>query len=261
MNRTLLAVVFAISLGVVLLLGWFSPKDVQPLLASSAPSFTQDIALPLPQVHSLPPSLVQWQDSENQGNYFSEIQPTSVGYLIWSQFPVSIYIEPPDSMEQGDSSEWQRQRSHEWFTAVVAAVTEWQTYLPLEQIDQAEAADIVIWRRTPPLRRQNQEFRARAAETRYEIFVNHEATPPILAHQFTILLSPNQTLSYTQATARHELGHALGIWGHSPVETDALYYAQVRNPPSISVRDVNTLKRVYEQPTRLGWPLPFEQQD
>ena len=36
-------------------------------------------------------------------------------------------------------------------------------------------------------------------------------------------------------------------------ETDVLYFSQVRNPPAISARDVNTLKRVYEQPTRLGW--------
>ena len=54
----------------------------------------------------------------------------------------------------------------------------------------------------------------------------------------------------------HEIGHALGIWGHSPEVTDALYFAQVRQPPLISARDVNTRKRVYAQPTRLGWAVP-----
>ncbi|MFN4955672.1 MAG: peptidase, partial [Aphanizomenon sp.] len=34
-----------------------------------------------------------------------------------------------------------------------------------------------------------------------------------------------------------------------------MYFSQVRNPPFISVRDVNTLKRVYEQPTGLGWSV------
>ncbi len=48
------------------------------------------------------------------------------------------------------------------------------------------------------------------------------------------------------------LGHALGIWGHSQLETDALYFSQVRKPAFISVRDVNTLKKVYEQSTALG---------
>jgi hypothetical protein len=30
----------------------------------------------------------------------------------------------------------------------------------------------------------------------------------------------------------------------------------VNAPPDISERDLRTLKRVYEQPTRLGWPIP-----
>ena len=76
-----------------------------------------------------------------------------------------------------------------------------------------------------------------------------------LYHRFAILLSPSQTGNYLLAAARHELGHALGIWGHSKLQSDALYFSQVRNPPLISARDVNTLKRVYEQPTNLGWNI------
>jgi len=72
----------------------------------------------------------------------------------------------------------------------------------------------------------------------------------------TIYIRPDQAIEYLQAAARHELGHALGIWGHSPQPTDALYASQVRNPAKISARDLNTLKRVYEQPTRLGWEMP-----
>jgi len=47
----------------------------------------------------------------------------------------------------------------------------------------------------------------------------------------------------------------LGIWGHSLLQTDIMYFSQVRKPPFISIRDVNTLKRVYEQPTSLGWSI------
>ncbi|MFM6754387.1 MAG: peptidase, partial [Dolichospermum sp.] len=77
----------------------------------------------------------------------------------------------------------------------------------------------------------------------------------ILYHRFTILLSPSQTGEYVLSAARHELGHALGIWGHSLSPTDTMYFSQVRNPPLISVRDVNTLKRIYEQSTSLGWSV------
>ncbi len=32
-------------------------------------------------------------------------------------------------------------------------------------------------------------------------------------------------------------------------------FGEVRNPAQVSARDINTLKRIYEQPTRLGWPM------
>ncbi|NEO61497.1 MAG: peptidase, partial [Moorea sp. SIO4G2] len=138
----------------------------------------------------------------------------------------------------------------------------------LELVDQQELADISILRSRPPLKvslnRETGTFdwsRARSAVTRYEFYLGQSIRAPeqivdnLLLHKFTILLSPEQSIDYTLATARHELGHALGIWGHSPLKTDALYFSQVRNPPRISARDINTLKRIYEQPTRLGWPL------
>ncbi|MEB3357209.1 MAG: peptidase, partial [Synechococcales bacterium] len=84
---------------------------------------------------------------------------------------------------------------------------------------------------------------------------------PTLAHRCTIWLSPRQTERYIQAAARHEIGHALGIWGHSPDASDALFAAQVGSPGPISARDVNTLKRIYEQPTHIGWPLQAARPD
>lgn len=219
--------------------------------------------LPNPQVHPLPTSLSQWQDLDYQGDYFDQVRPTSVGYLIWSDFPVKVYIQSPDSVDNTG-------RSQAWYEVVRQALQEWTVYLPLELTSTAEAADITIWRSTPPLQRLATEPtpqspvqplvdrfpRARAAETRYEILVHRSESTATLRHRFILYLSPSQTEPYTKATARHELGHALGIWGHSPSQADALYFSQVRNPPGISQRDVNTLKRVYEQPTQLGWPLP-----
>jgi predicted Zn-dependent protease len=218
-------------------------------------------SLPAPQTHPLPTTLTQWQDASGSGDYFSEVKLTSVGYLVWSQFPVKIYVErPTDSAESSASL----QRFHNWVDAVLQAVQEWSVYLPLEVVAQPEGADILIRRSRPPLQTSiNRETgklnlpRARSAETRYEFYLRQAGNAPekVLAQRFTIQLSPAQTIDYTLATARHELGHALGIWGHSPLETDTMYFSQVRNPPKISARDINTLKRVYEQPTRLGWPL------
>ncbi|MBD2530905.1 peptidase [Nostoc flagelliforme FACHB-838] len=193
--------------------------------------------------HPLPPTLAKWQDTTNSGNYFSQVTKTQVGYLIWSQFPVRVYVEPPK-----DISEKQAQA---WVNAVLQGVQEWSNYLPLTIVEQPEIADITIVRKAPPLQIYpgSNIPRAQSAQTTYELYTSNK----VLSHRFTILLSPSQTGKYLIAATRHEFGHALGIWGHSPLQTDALYFSQVRNPLPISPRDVNTLKRVYEQPTSLGW--------
>ena len=204
--------------------------------------------------HPLPSTLTLWHDTTDSGDYFSQVKPTKVGYLVWSQFPIRVYVER--STVERSTVESQAQK---WTSAVSRAVQEWSVYLPLVVVEQPEIADITIWRSLPPLRiSPNGSLpRVRAAETRYQLYISHTSTAPdVLSHRCTIWLSPNQAPQYTQATARHEIGHALGIWGHSPVPTDALYFSQVRNPPLISPRDLNTLKRIYEQPTGLGWPLP-----
>jgi len=218
-------------------------------------------SLPTPQTHPLPTPLAQWQDTTGTGNYFSEVKLTPVGYLVWSQFPVKVYVEQPTDSKESPSS---LQRFQNWVDAVLQAVQEWSVYLPLEVVAQPAGADISILRSRPPLEASlNRETgklnlpRARSAQTRYEFYLRSAVDAPeeVLSHRFTIQLSPDQTLEYTIATARHELGHALGIWGHSPLESDTMYFSQVRNSPQISARDINTLKRIYEQPTPLGWPL------
>ncbi|MEH2291388.1 peptidase [Nostoc sp.] len=195
--------------------------------------------------HPLPPTLAQWQDSTNSGDYFSQVTTTQVGYLVWSQFPIRVYVEPPKSVNE--------KQAQAWVNSVLQGVQEWSNYLPLTIVEQPEIADITIVRKTPPLQISpgSNIPRARSAQTTYELYTNNK----VLSHRFIILLSPSQTGEYLIAAARHEFGHALGIWGHSPLQTDALYFSQVRQPSPISVRDVNTLKRVYEQPTSLGWSL------
>ncbi|MEH2327785.1 peptidase [Nostoc sp.] len=207
-----------------------------------------DLIISLPtsaKPHPLPPTLAQWQDNANSGDYFSQVTTTQVGYLVWSQFPIRVYVETPKVISE--------KQAQAWVNGVLQGVQEWSTYLPLTVVEQPEIADIKIVRKAPPLQISpgSNIPRARSAQTTYELYTSNK----VLSHRFTILLSPSQTGEYLIAAARHEFGHALGIWGHSPRQTDALYFSQVRQPSPISVRDVNTLKRVYEQPTSLGWSL------
>lgn len=216
---------------------------------------TSATELPPLKVHPLPTALLQWPDNQS-GDYFSQIKQVPVGYLVWSQFPVKVYVQRPNVNEISSKS----QQFQIWVEKVLQAIAEWSIYLPLILVDRPEIADIKIERSAPAFKptfnRITRQFdlpRARSAQTRYELYVKKELDKPaILSHRYIIQLSPTQAGDYIQAAARHELGHALGIWGHSPLETDSMYFSQVRNPPPISVRDINTLKRIYQQPTRLG---------
>jgi predicted Zn-dependent protease len=205
---------------------------------------------PAPKTHQLPLSLAQWQDRANNGDYFSEVKPTAVGYLIWSRFPIRVHISTPQLTNIT--------QSQAWVNTVSQAIAEWNNYLPLEIVDRPELADIRIVRQAPPLKIdpvRRQVTRARSAQATYNLYAQNN----ILYHRWQILLSPSQTGIYLLAAARHELGHALGIWGHSQQQSDALYFSQVSNPPPVSPRDVNTLKRIYQQLTSLGWKVDSEQ--
>jgi predicted Zn-dependent protease len=219
-------------------------------------SNSQNSPLTNPRTHPLPPSLILLDPSSDydDSDYFAEIKPTPLGYLVWSQFPLRVYLDQPPV----DISISEQERFTNWTQAVETSLQEWRQYLPLEIVTQAASADIEILRSFPPQRATRNPTtgileipRAAAAQTRYQFYLQ---TPERrLAHRFIIYLSPSQTSEYTLATARHELGHALGIWGHSPLETDIMYFSQVRTPPPISPRDINTLRRIYQQPTQLGW--------
>jgi predicted Zn-dependent protease len=238
--RLITVLALAIGTGLLVIFTNFQPNAT---LAENGILTKTPLSSTSSKAHLLPPTLVKWKDSTNSGDYFSEVKLTEVGYLVWSQFPISIYVETPKEI----SSE----QAQVWVNTVLQAVQEWSVYLPLEVVEQPEVANITIVRKAPPLQKSaNSNIpRARSALTTYELYTNNK----VLSHRFTILLSPSQTGNYLTAAARHEFGHALGIWGHSPMQSDALYFSQVRNPPPISPRDVNTLKRVYEQPTSLGW--------
>jgi predicted Zn-dependent protease len=53
-------------------------------------------------------------------------------------------------------------------------------------------------------------------------------------------------------TATHELGHAIGIFTHSPVETDLMFVDPVVS--TLSARDRATIERAYHVTPNLAAP-------
>jgi predicted Zn-dependent protease len=205
----------------------------RPLMGQALPDLR---SLPLPE------GLAQVAAGDD---YADRLQNTPVGALLWTRFPISVRI---DLENRTDS------RATAWQRAVEQAIADWSPMLPLQIITTATTADITIRRARLPLRRQADGKLApvRFADTRFE-FYNQDG---LLRHRMVITLSPTQADRSLLAGARHELGHALGIWGHSDRPTDVMYSAQVGQPPDLSDRDRATLRKVYGQSTRLGGSLP-----
>ena len=202
-------------------------------------------------IHPLPASLINLTISSSD-DYFSAITPIEFGYLIWSSFPIKVYIEPiaPNVVEgTGEDRRWRT-----WERLARKAFNNWSVYLPLTIVDGIELSDIEILREYPP----TSSTRAKAGQTRYCLYQSKDR---ILRHKMIIKIPPNLAEYSLQSTIEHELGHALGIWGHSDKPSDRMYASQSPQAASISPRDINTLKKIYQQPTKLGWPVSYSSQD
>lgn len=223
-------VVVCLCLGVLLALGGgqsLQAQDTSPLL-------------PDLQTYPLPSTLAQIEPGDS---YFDQVpQNNPVGGLIWSAFPVTVTIDLANSRAP---------RENVWLQAVQQAIHDWNRYLPLVETQDKATANIIISRQSVPIKRDQDGKlqRIRLAETRFRFFVDDDQR---LRHQMQIYLSPNSADAVLLAGARHEIGHALGLWGHSENPADVMYFAQVAQPVGISARDVQTLQQVYRMPTRLG---------
>ena len=216
--------------------------------------------LPPLRVYPLPETLANWQHT-NQEDYFSQIKSHPVGYLIWTEFPIKVYLESPsDNLSPSALQQFQQ-----WQKAAQKAIDFWNPYLSMIIVEQESQADIFIYRRPPQLKAKlNPQTglydlpRIRAATTSVKFHFD-ESSPPRLKHTMTIEVNPRQTYDYLVSNISHELGHALGIWGHSENSQDVMYYSHSQNIPALSVRDINTLKKIYQQSTRLGSAESFSE--
>ncbi len=235
----------SVGLTIAFLWGLFLTAQIAFAVSTNLPD-AKTKAVPAQLLHSIAQlPMTAELGLSSASDYFDQIQKVKVGYLLWTEFPVRVSIDPAGDLR--------------WQTAVRNGVEAWTPYFPLEIIDATggqDDAQIQIKAMRFKLNRPAGSTalpRFRAAETRWDVIpVMPDSPTPMLRHRMTIALPPGQADGVMQSAACHEMGHALGIWGHSIDAKDVMYFAQVKDPPPISPRDLRTLKRVYEQPTRLG---------
>lgn len=214
-------------------------------------------SLSSPQIHPLPITLKELNDEISLDSYLEKVKSNSIGYLVWSRLPVKIYIDEENHTNNYRIS-IEQLRVNQWISTVKKAIFEWSAYLPIVEISNIELAEIVISRAEPPLNTENNSsnknittIKAKTAQTSYKFHICNN----ILLHQMMIHISSNLGEISTLSAARHEIGHGIGIWGHSTDEKDALYYSSNKFLAPISLKDINTLRQVYKRPTRIGWKV------
>ena len=121
--------------------------------------------------------------------------------------------------------------------------------LPVHRVASPEQAQVLLYRRKPPLRPVAQGWRASNGRSRLQVIEVRRQQVWRFEPQVEVLVSPHLRAPVLQATALHELGHAFGLWGHSSDPVDVMAVHQGQQPVlQLSDRDRQTLRWVRDQP-------------
>jgi len=184
------------------------------------------------------------QSIASVGDYFEQITIFSDGRLTrFDKMPIRIYtdeIPVPDALKK------------QYMSVLNEVISNWEEVsdgkIQFSQISKKENADIRLsWSNKLPSYPRNPIGEAVLVRTK-SFYV--EIKIGLRDSTTASLLRPKTAKSILL----HELGHAIGLWGHSHHPQDVMHYAATALYPS--KRDINTLLKVYSTPNN----KPFHEQ-
>lgn len=211
----------------------------------------QQRAQALEKIPVLPDLLHPSRYAPKAGDYYQAVAGTSVG-LLWTEFPIKVFADSPPE---------------KWRRALQEALDAWMSVFPLQTVSARGRADIVLsWAKLPK----------RTVGTEGDSVQVRKEDDRVVSRrkQSFIILDDSHRWSEREmrAVVLHELGHALGIGGHSDGSRDVMFPQEViifevskvlaqpgasgfsgvslpkRINTKLTPRDINTLIRLYNCP-------------
>jgi len=184
--------------------------------------------------------------ADADGHYLSEV--TQMGHLRWhlEKMPLKVFIEDGSGTPgyQSYYQDYMRKAFNEWQEKTSGTVR-WQ------EVGSPNQADIVcVWTDEAKTNGPGVE----AGETKSTIGVNRfTGEQNIIRARISVLTSlmgrPFSDLD-TYKTCLHEVGHAIGMEGHSSTPSDIMYPVLNRaQTPYLKSRDLNTISALYSAPS------------
>lgn len=179
-----------------------------------------------------------------------------------SRFPLAVYVYPP-TLAEGLASEFETEDPGEYVAAAWRALASWQEAVPgvisFRRAASPSDADLrveLVGEPGPapeqgvrvlgstPLGRACRVRGSGIVQGRLDVAFRVPVVRIYVADQHGLLL-PDQV----ERNVLHEMGHALGMKGHSPIPSDLMYeVARDRRVSRLSTSDANSMRALYALP-------------